>query len=36
MTELHCFWELIKITNMGSLGSEETLNIVINTDFYNV
>lgn len=28
--------ELIKITNKGSLCSEETLNIVINTDFYNV
>lgn len=28
--------ELINITNMGSLCSEETLNIVTNTDFYNV
>jgi len=27
--------ELIKITNKGSLCSEETVNIVINTDFYN-
>jgi hypothetical protein len=28
--------ELIKITNTGSLCSEETLNTVINTDFYDV
>jgi hypothetical protein len=28
--------ELIKITNMGSLCSEETLNTVININFYDV